>query len=296
MSEIRTLFQKEMKGFWGNCKRILFICAGAVLMSLNLKMFAKPAGLIPGGFTGLVFLIQGIFQRYKNIQIPFSLLLYLCNLVPAIISFKFIGKKFTLYSALMIFLSGLLTDLIPLVPIADDPILAAIFGGMLNAVAVSLCLFAGATSGGTDFIAIFISERFGRDAWNYIFMLNICILSAAGFLFGWEKALYSIVFQFSSTQVLNSVYRRYQKSTLLVITNRPEQVYVAIRETAHHDATVFQGTGSYSGEERDLVYSVVSGDEVRQVIPAIRKRDKDAFVNVLHSSQILGRFYLRPND
>ena len=89
----------------------------------------------------------------------------------------------------MILLSGILTDLIPGYSITSDTLLISIFGGIINGSVMSLCLFGNATTGGTDFIAIFLSERKGMDAWNIVLGLNVLILGAAGYLFGWDKAL-----------------------------------------------------------------------------------------------------------
>ncbi|MGI5172654.1 YitT family protein [Treponema sp. OMZ 840] len=277
-------------------KRLLLITLAAALSAVNIKTFVRAGGLLPGGFTGLTLLIQECFLQFAGIEIPFSFVYFLFNCIPVIISFRFIGRRYTLYSVLMIVLSGLLIDFLPGYPITDDILLLAVFGGGINGVASSLCLLAGASGGGTDFIAIFISEKYGRDAWNYILAGNIVILAVGGWLFGWEKALYSILFQFTTTQVLNYLYRRYQKITLFVITNHTEAVFEVIKVNTNHGATVFHGHGCYNNAERDLVYSVVSGDEVRRVIPKIKQVDPAAFINVVRSKQVSGRFYLRPND
>ena len=112
------------------------------------------------------------------------------------------GKKFTLYSCQCIVLVSIFTDLVPTIPITEDLLLICVFGGLITGFAVSLCLRARATSGGTDFIAIALSERKNIDAWNYILAGNAVMLTVAGLLFGWERALYSIIFQFTSTQTV----------------------------------------------------------------------------------------------
>ncbi|WP_428770667.1 YitT family protein [Treponema sp. HNW] len=277
-------------------KRLLLIVLAACIFAVNIKTLVRAGGLLPGGFTGLTLLLQESFSRFLGIKLPFSLINFTLNAVPALISFRFVGRRYTLYSVLMIVLSGLLTDFLPAYPITDDILLSAVFGGCVNAIAISFCLFAGASSGGSDFIAIFISEKYGRDAWNYILVGNIVVLAVAGLLFGWEKALYSILFQFTTTQLLNYFYRRYQKITLFVVTNHTDAVFEVIKVNTHHGATVFHGHGCYNHAERDLVYSVVSGDEVRRVIPKIKQVDPAAFINVVRSKQVSGRFYLRPND
>ncbi|MCL1837382.1 MAG: YitT family protein [Treponema sp.] len=293
MSETRAPVLKTVR-------RLAMITLGAVLMAININSFVRAGGLIPGGFTGLSLLIQEIFQRHLNIRIPFSVVLYTLNAVPAAFCFRFVGKKFTLYSVLMVFLSGLLTDLMPGMFInaikLHDTLLSAVFGGILNAIAVVLCLLADATSGGTDFIAIFISEKFRRDAWNYIFVGNCVILAIAGSLFTLEKALYSIIYQFTATMVLNSLYHAYQQKTLLVITTRPDEVYRLIREKTQHGATCFTGIGMYNMEERKLLYSVVYSNEVLPVIKAIHSVDPNAFINVIKTEQINGKFFRKPKD
>jgi uncharacterized membrane-anchored protein YitT (DUF2179 family) len=281
-------------------KRLLLILAGAVLMAFNINTFVHAGGLIPGGFTGLTLLIQEICLRYGGFHLPFSLILYALNAVPAVICFKVIGKRFALYSILMILISGLLTDWMPAMFInflqLHDTLLSAVFGGLLNAVSISLCLHADATSGGTDFIAIFISEKFRKDAWNYIFAGNCVILALAGWLFSLDKALYSIIFQYVTTTALGAFYRGYQQKTLLIITNRSDEICALIRDKTHHTATTFDGFGSFEKRKRVLVYSVVSAVEVDELVKAIKETDGNAFVNVLRTEQINGRFYTRPKD
>lgn len=284
------------KSICDTLRRTCLILAGSLIMAVNLKSFVRTGGLIPGGFNGLTRLIQEISALLWHWEPPFSVINFILNAIPAIISFKFIGKKFTGYSCLMIVVSGILTDIVPSFPMTQDILLISIFGGLINALAISLCLFANATSGGTDFIAIFLSEKYGIDSWNYIFAGNVVILGIAGALFGWDKALYSIIFQYTSTQVLHILYKRYQKQTLIIVTKRPEDVYEAIAEITHHYATLIKGEGCYSKQECDVLYSVVGRDEVNKVVNTVRKTDPQAFVNMIRTENLAGRFYQRPND
>jgi uncharacterized membrane-anchored protein YitT (DUF2179 family) len=281
-------------------KRIVLLFLGSFLMAFNINTFVRAGGLIPGGFTGIALLVQQIGSRFGGINIPFSVVYIGLNLVPAAVCFKHVGKKFALYSALVFVTSGLLTDWMPGMFIAflqlQDTLLSAVFGGILNAVGISLCLYAGATSGGTDFIAIFISERYHREAWNYIFAGNCVILGIAAWLFSLDKALYSIIFQFATTMGLSSLYHGYQQKTLLIITGKPDEVYALISEMTNHGATSFKGYGFFGKTERTLLYSVVSASETAPLIAAIQKVDSGAFVNVLRTEQLNGRFYTRPRD
>ena len=277
-------------------KRILVVCLASVIMALNIKSFVRTGGLYPGGATGLALLIQRAVEMFFDLTLPYTLINILLNAIPIWIGFRFIGKKFTLYSCLMIVLTSVLTDMLPGYAITYDTLLISIFGGLINGCVISLCLMVNATSGGTDFIAIFLSERKGIDSWNMILGLNVVILGVAGSLFGWDKALYSIIFQYTSTQVLHILYKKYQQQTLFVVNNHAKRVYEAIARTTNHGATIIQGEGSYEHCERKVVYSVVSSAESKDVIREIKEADPEAFVNVLKTEQLSGRFYQRPNE
>ena len=276
--------------------RLALIVLASVIMAVNIRSFVDAGGLVPGGFNGLTLLIQRIADQFFHIALPFSLVNFLLNAVPAVISFRMIGKRFTIYSCIMIVLTSLLTDLIPSMPITNDILLICVFGGLINGFAISLCLLGRATSGGTDFIAVAVSERLHVVAWNYILLGNAAMLAAAGVLFGWDKALYSIIFQFTSTQVVRLLNPRYKRNTLFIITDKPEAIYARIKDITHHGATLFRGTGLYNGQERDMIYSIIGSQEVKAVLHCIREEDPKAFVNILKTDQVAGNFYQRPND
>lgn len=288
--------EKTKVDVWKEAKRIILILIGSLIIAANIKTFVRAGGLFPGGFTGLTILIQNIGTQYFNITIPFSIVNIILNAVPAIVAFKTIGKKFTIYSCMGIICTSIFTDMIPEEPIVYDVLLICIFGGIINGFAINICLRAGASTGGTDFIAIFASEKLHLDAWNYILCGNAIMLMIAGLLFGWNQALYSIIFQFASTQVVQTLHKHYRKHTFFVITNYPEEVYDVILHCTNHGATIFQGTGCYDNETRSMVYSVVSSDEVKRVKEAVRLVDPTAFVNVIKTDQLDGRFYQRPNE
>lgn len=277
-------------------RRIAVICIASVIMAVNIKTFVRAGGLYPGGATGLTILIQAIAERFLNVTLPYTVVNLLLNLIPIYIGFRFIGKKFTLYSCLMIILTGVLTDIIPGYVITYDILLISIFGGMINGFIVSMCLIMNATTGGTDFIAIFLSEKKGVDSWNFIFGFNVLILFVAGMLFGWDKALYSIIYQYASTQILHMIYTRYQKQTLFIVTNKPKEVCKAINTVSMHGATILEGKGSFEQHERDIVYSVVSKEESKKVIRAVKEVDGSAFVNALRTEELAGRFYQKPTE
>ena len=277
-------------------KRIIIICLASALMAVNIKTFVSTGGLYPGGATGLTILIQSVCKMFFHISIPYTPVNLLLNSVPIYIGFRFIGKKFTLYSCLSILVTSVLTDIIPEIVVTYDILLISIFGGIISGFAISMCLSMNATTGGTDFISIYLSEKKGVDAWNFILAFNVVIIMIAGLLFGFDKALYSIIYQYASTQMLHMLYKRYQKQTLFIVTNKADKVCQAINTVSMHGATILSGEGSYEHEKRKVVYSVVSKEESREVIEAVKKADQAAFVNAMRTEELAGRFYYRPNE
>lgn len=276
--------------------RIFIVFFASILYAWNLRCFAKTAGLFPGGFSGVSLLLQEIGLTFFHIDIPYTFFNVALNIFPIYIGFRFLGKKFTWYSILTIFLSSIFVDLLPTYVFTQDVLLISVFGGLLNGFAICLCLNVGTTTGGTDFISIYLSSQKGIDAWNYILLGNVIILAIAGALFGWSIALYSIIYQFCSTQVIQMLYKRYKKETLFIISDKSNEIYHAIRETTNHDATLFQGIGCYEEKEKTLIYSVINTEAKRQLIPMIRSIDPHAFINIVKTEELEGRFHNTPND
>lgn len=275
-------------------KTFLALTIASCVIAFNLKSFVQTGALFPGGFSGVAILIQQIAYKFFNIEIAYSIIYLPLNLIPAYIGFKYIGTRFTVYSFYVVFLSSILTDVFPAVTITYDTLLISIFGGILGSAAISICLINGASGGGTDFISIYFSEKKGIDAWNYILLGNIVILTTAGVLFGFDKTLYSIIYQYAGTQIIQLLFKRYQKDTLFIITEMPDSVYGKIREITHHDATQIEAVGCFEGAPRHILYSVVGREQVGRVIDAIKKVDPKAFINVINTEQLNGRFYKPP--
>lgn len=278
-------------------KRLLVITIYSIIMALNYKSFVQAGDLFPGGFTGLTRLAQRCAQEFWGVTLPFAPINLVLNAIPAAVSFKLIGKRFTMYSCLAIVVSSIFTDLVPSVPVTEDILLICVFGGLINGFSISLCLQARITSGGTDFIAIALAERKNINAWNYIFCGNVIMLMVAGALFGWDRALYSIIFQFASTQVIRMMDPDGRRMTLFIVTGREKAggVCAQIQDT-RHTATLIEGVGLYNGEPCVMIYSVVGSNQLRRLTRKVKQADPQAFVNVIRTEKLMGNFYRDPRD
>lgn len=276
--------------------RIGLCTAASFVISININSFVHTGGLLPGGFSGLALLLIAIIKGATGTTLSYGLVYILLNAGPIIFSFRVLGKRFTVYSCLVIVLVSVLTGILPSYVITYDILLISIFGGIINGFATCLCLFAHATSGGMDFVSIYASERFNIDGWRIVLAFNAVVLTIDGFLYGWDKALYSIIFQFVTMQIISALYKRYQKNTLFIVTSKPEEIARLISSTTGHGATKIAGVGTYENEPRTLVYSVVGSDDLRHLSKHLKETDPHAFINVIRTEQLNGRFILPPNN
>lgn len=270
------------------------VILGAFIMALNVKIFVHAGNLIPGGFSGLTILIQRIIGTFLHVEVPYSVLYYALNAIPVYLGFKLIGKKFTLFSCLSIVLSGFFVDLIPAQTVTFDPLLISVFGGIINGAAISITLKGRASTGGTDFIAMYISNKYNVSSWNYVLGFNVVIQLVNGTLFSWDAALYSIIFQFVQTQVINLLNVRYKKVTLNIMTTKADDIVEKLLTYTHHGVTRFEGIGCYSKEPVTMLYTVISTEEMKEVLHFIHSIDENAFINVMKTNMLEGRFYQDP--
>lgn len=285
---------KEKEEWQKHVTSLVCVLIASLIMSVNIKSFVRAGNLIPGGFTGLSLLLQRAANDFMGISLPYSFINIALNAVPAFIGFKMIGKKFTSYSVMMIILNSFLVDLIPVTPITYDPLLVSVFGGILNGLAIVIALYGKASSGGTDFIAVYLSNKLKKPSWNFVFGVNVVILTTAGLLFGFEEAMYSIIFQFVSTQIIERFHQRDQKATLFIVTNKAELLEQELMSFTHHGVTRIEGQGCYLKENKAMLYTVVGADEVKDVIHLLKELDSSVFVNIVKSEGVTGRFYQEP--
>lgn len=275
-------------------KTFSMILISALLYALSLKMFINAGGLFPGGFSGLSVLATRLISKYLSIEIPFAVFYIALNIVPTILVFKYVGKRFTIFSVIQYMLVSLFTLIIPNINLTADIILISVFGGILAGFATSLSLAVNASSGGTDFLAIYAANRFKREPWSAVMVGNVIMLGIAGLFFGWDKALYSIIYQFVYSQVISARHLRYKHVSLIIITSVPDEMMSKIFATLRHGITKLWGEGGYSHTPKSLLYMVVNEFEVDDVIEACKEVDPSVFISVNKTERVIGNYYQKP--
>ncbi len=275
-------------------KYILGVTVSAIIYSFGMNTFVKSGNLFPGGYAGIARLLSLLIEEYLHISISFSVIYFTMNIITTLIVWKNIGHKFVLYSVLWFTETSILTQLFVLPQLTNDPLLISVFGGVINGIAVGIALRFNASSGGTDFIAIDLSTRLNMPTWNYIFAVNAVVLVLAGLNFGWNQALYSMIFQYVSKEVVNTLHQRYKLKRLHIVTDYPEEVSQAIFSICRHGITKLKCTGEYSHHEHSLLLVTINAFQKDDVLRAVASVDPKAFISINTVEKIVGSFYQVP--
>lgn len=279
-----------------NIIKILMIIAGTVLYSIGLKWFVYVANILPSGTIGASTLIQKIILDAFKIEISITPINTIINLIPAIFCFMIVGKRYTIISYIIMFFLTFVADHIPIYNMTSDPLIAAIFGGIICGFGSSLIYRCGVSGGGTDFVAMTLSTKWHIQTFGYIMAFNMLLIFIQGLLYGWEHAFHSIIYQYVSTTVLNACYRHFEARTLFIITDKPTLVSKMLIKATGHSATMFAGKGCYTMNDKYMLHTIITQPELKRVTEIIVKADPNAFINVIQSRQVAGNFLYLPVD
>ena len=276
---------------------ISFTCVfcSSLIMAATTKTFVRPAHLLSGGFMGIALLVDMIADLFGK-SIPTAFTLVVLNVPVALICAKKISKRFVFFSLSQVFLTSFLLQIIPNYPLFDEQVLNVVFGGYIWGMSIVLALKAGASSGGTDFIALYFANKNGREIWMQVFAFNAMILCVFGVVFGFDKAGYSILFQFISTKTISTFHTRYKRVMLHIYTVKKDEVVDTYLEKFHHGITALDGYGGYSHHPVSYLTAIVSSYEVGDVLEALKETDPKIIVSVTKVENFIGRFYNKPLD
>lgn len=277
---------------------VTFLCVliSALSQAYVIQVFIQPANLLSSGFTGVAILIEKITSTYFGFSFSTSLGMIVLNVPVAILCYKNISPRFTLFSLLQVFLASLFLKVCQFQPLFNDILLNITFGGVSYGLMAVLVLRGNASTGGTDFIALYISNKKGKSIWEYVFVFNTLILMIFGSMFGWIHAGYSILFQFISTRTIDSFYHRYERVTLQVTTKKAQAVMDKYIKNYRHGISCVEAIGGYSHEKMYLLHTVVSSYEVLDIVELMKTVDSHIIVNVIKTENFFGGFYRPPID
>ena len=275
---------------WLHTKKLFIVLIGALLNAMAMNFFLIPANVYASGFTGIAQLLSSILHEFTPFELSTGILLFLLNIPVIILGWKKVGKSFTIYSFISVLLSTLFLELLPIIHVSKDILLNAVFGGVIAAVGGGLTLKWGASTGGMDIVAMILSRTNDRPVGTYFFTLNSIIIITAGFLYGWEKALYTLVQLYVSTRVIDAIHTRHEKLTAMIVTKKANELKKAIHSKLTRGITMVPAKGGYTEEEKDMMFIVITRYELFDLQRVINDVDPNAFTNIVETSGILGFF------
>jgi uncharacterized membrane-anchored protein YitT (DUF2179 family) len=264
--------------------KYLTIFIGAIIASIGLELFLIPNHVIDGGVVGLSIMANTITSQ------PFSIFLILLNLPFLYLGYKQIGKKFAIATIIAIICLSSWSAYFSIFPrVTEDPFLAAIFGGIIDGLGVGLIIRAGGSLDGTEIVAIIMDKRSIFSVGQVVMFINLFILSSAGLLYGWDKAMYSLVAYFVIAKMIDIVVKGMdEKYAVMVITSEHEPIKSALNEQLGRGVTILHGEGGYTGEDKEVLYCVVTRLEVDKLKEIVLDKDEDAFITINAVQDIMG--------
>lgn len=267
---------------------------GSLIYSLSVTIFISPNKISPGGLTGIATLVNFLFT------IPTGLVVFILNIPVLIIGFKKFGRYLivnsTLVTVLISFLLTLTEQLMPTIVV--DKILAAVFGGGLMGLGISIIMRHGATTGGVDIIAKLINRRFRHiTVGKIILFLDATVILLAIIVYkNIESSLYSITTMFVSSRIMDSFLYGSDKGKLIqTVTTKAPEICNALFRSMQRGVTILDVKGGYTGEEKKMLFCSVRPYEVNAIYDIIEKYDPNAFIIVSEVGEIIGEGFKRFN-
>ncbi len=283
----------EMGGFillMNEAKKVVVVIMGALLVAVAMNIFLIPAQVYSSGFTGVAQLLSSMLKSYASVHISTGILILILNVPVTLLAWKKVGKSFTFYSFLSVILLSLFMEIIPVTEMSPNILLNAVFGGVVLAVGVGITLKYGASTGGMDIIAMLLSRSKDKPVGTYLFILNGVIIIVAGFLYGAEKSLYTLVTLYATTRVVDAIHTHHEKLTAMIVTKKSDEMKMAIQERLVRGITIVPAKGAFTNENREMLIIVITRYELYELEKVIKNIDPNAFTNILVTSNVIGFF------
>ena len=272
------------KTLLNNFLSFLLITVGATLAAIALEIFLVPNNIIDGGIIGISIMVSYITK------IKLSVLTFVLNIPFLILGYKQLGKSFLIKAAYaMLVFSILLEQFKPVPELTNDVLLATVFGGLLLGIGVGFVIKFGACLDGTEVVAILINKKTSFSVGQVVMFLNFFIYSTAGFLFGWDRALYSILTYFITFKIIDMVSEGFEQAkAAMIITNHGEEIANSIYKHLGRTVTMLEGEGLISGK-KVVLYAVVTRIEIPELKRIVAADDYSAFVTITDVNEIVGK-------
>lgn len=256
--------------------KMIFMIIGASLYSIGLEIFLIPNKVIDGGIVGISIMISHFTS------IPLGVLTFALNIPFFIFGYKHIGKTFTLSTLFSVMCYSIgVSVLHPIPGITHDILLASVFGGIIIGLGIGIIIRTGGSTDGTEVIAIILDKRISFSIGQIVMFFNFFILTSAGFLFGWDRAMYSLIAYFIAVKVIDIIVEGIDESkAVMIISEQHKEIAAAIMDRLGRGLTYLDGKGGYKEVETNVIYVVVSRLEIAKVKNIVHGFDEYALMTI----------------
>ena len=286
MRGIEHFFRKKLfhQAWWRTLRNIVGIIIGAVLVAVSINSMIIPNRIADGGVTGIAIITHYLAGW------PVGWVIFALNVPLFILGLKMVGRRFLAFSIIgVLCLATILQVLVDLPVLTRDPLLAAIFGGVLSGIGMGIIFREHGSLGGTDILAVFLSRTTRFSVGQILLGIDAVIFLATAILFKPESAMYAMIYMFIATRVIDFVQEGISHSkAVLVVTSQPEGIAQEIMNKLNRGVTLFQAVGAYSKEAKQVVYCVVGRTELSQVKEIIHGHDPRAFLAISEVPEVVG--------
>lgn len=281
---VKLKIQHKKASLFEIIQRGAVITVGSLLMATGLEIFLVPNHVIDGGITGISIMLSHITG------VSLGLFIFLLNLPFVYIGYKQIGKTFALSTIFGIFMLSIFTAYFhPIPAFTDDILLATIFGGMALGSGIGLVIRYGGALDGTEILAILINKKVPFSVGEIVMFFNVFILSTAGFVFSWDRAMYSILAYVIASKTIDTVVAGLDESkSAWIISDHFQEIGDAINARLGRGVTFLNGEGAYTGDGKKVIFCIITRLEEAKLKGIVEELDPDAFLAVGDITEVRG--------
>lgn len=283
IKEGRNLMEGKNK-FSAIFKKYLLLTLGAIVYAAGLETFFVPNNLIDGGVVGISMMISYLTDT------PLSVFVVLLNIPFLYLGYKQIGKTFTVSTLYTIVVLAFAIQYFHTTPnITYDIFLATIFGGIVVGLGVGMIIRYGGSVDGTEIVAIISDRKTELSVGETVMIINLFILSSAGLVFGWERAMYSLIAYFIAYKVMDLVISGLEESKgVMIVSDKSDDLAETLLARLGRGVTILHGEGAYTNEPKRILYTVVTRLEVAKLKAIVKEKDPSAFLSIYNINDVVG--------
>lgn len=265
--------------------RTLFLLSlGSAICALAINGILIPKRFLSGGLTGVAILIHHFVPAMHV-----STLYLLFNIPLFVFGYRIVGRRFFGLSIAGMAVFALAVELVDVNVGVKDMMLSAILGGLLNGVGSGLILRSRGSAGGTDILSVILFNKFGLKLGTTFLSFNVLLLSCAAVFYSLDEALFTLVYMFVSSKVIDLVvYGMSQRKAVTIVSERWKEINDSVLANLHRGTTLLASSGGYTHHAMNMIYTVISRRELQHLKEIVLKEDPKAFVVVQDTVEVLG--------